>query len=314
MVSTDENKFKDTTNTITASTPIKPIMNDIVNKKREYQMANIDTNNSISELQQPTKKKKRKTEKKRGQRDGRWTSQEHQAFLDGLELYGREWKKVAENIPTRSSAQIRSHAQKYFSKISKNTVFTQQPSHSDGQGVGSYNVASSDLHGNDNGMRRSTLSSSALEKVANIISNPSSVQQEVESTLKSLHERYTQLQQMIELRNRQQQQRQVVEEVPSSITTVSEEQNNTARGPASAALALQEQEQTVANTVEVTEIPSSSDDRTTISFGSEELIALHVLRTSLKNPESKCPYTTVSSEEEESTCEKNSLDIISDNE
>lgn len=50
---------------------------------------------------------------------GRWTQEEHQAFLVGLQLYGREWKKVAQQIKTRSSAQIRSHAQKYFAKLSK---------------------------------------------------------------------------------------------------------------------------------------------------------------------------------------------------
>lgn len=47
---------------------------------------------------------------------GRWTRDEHQAFLHGLRVYGREWKKVAQSIKTRTSAQIRSHAQKYFAK------------------------------------------------------------------------------------------------------------------------------------------------------------------------------------------------------
>jgi len=50
---------------------------------------------------------------------GRWTSAEHEAFLTGLKIYGREWKKVATCIPTRSAAQIRSHAQKYFARVSK---------------------------------------------------------------------------------------------------------------------------------------------------------------------------------------------------
>lgn len=45
--------------------------------------------------------------------------QEHELFLRGLRLYGREWKKVAADIRTRSSAQIRSHAQKYFAKLQK---------------------------------------------------------------------------------------------------------------------------------------------------------------------------------------------------
>ena len=31
-----------------------------------------------------------------------------------LRLYGKEWKKVENHIKTRSGAQIRSHAQKFF--------------------------------------------------------------------------------------------------------------------------------------------------------------------------------------------------------
>lgn len=50
---------------------------------------------------------------------GRWTQKEHEDFLVGLEKYGREWKKVASHISTRTSAQIRSHAQKYFAKLNK---------------------------------------------------------------------------------------------------------------------------------------------------------------------------------------------------
>ncbi|GMI56565.1 hypothetical protein ScalyP_jg11962 [Parmales sp. scaly parma] len=49
---------------------------------------------------------------------GRWTSEEHALFVQGLSLYGRDWRKVANNIKTRTNAQIRSHAQKYFSKLS----------------------------------------------------------------------------------------------------------------------------------------------------------------------------------------------------
>lgn len=45
---------------------------------------------------------------------GRWTEVEHNQFMHGLKLYGREWKLVANCIPTRTSSQIRSHAQKYL--------------------------------------------------------------------------------------------------------------------------------------------------------------------------------------------------------
>mmetsp|Transcript_33414 Transcript_33414/g.48912 ORF Transcript_33414/g.48912 Transcript_33414/m.48912 type:complete len:304 (+) Transcript_33414:123-1034(+) len=54
-----------------------------------------------------------------GHHQGRWTKKEHEAFLKGLQLYGREWKQISKTIPTRTSAQIRSHAQKYFQKLSK---------------------------------------------------------------------------------------------------------------------------------------------------------------------------------------------------
>ena len=50
---------------------------------------------------------------------GRWSAEEHKAFLTGLRDYGREWKKVANAIKSRTSAQIRSHAQKYFAKLAK---------------------------------------------------------------------------------------------------------------------------------------------------------------------------------------------------
>ena len=48
---------------------------------------------------------------------GRWTQQEHEAFLEGLKTHGRQWKKVAKCIPTRTSLQISDHARKYFVKI-----------------------------------------------------------------------------------------------------------------------------------------------------------------------------------------------------
>lgn len=50
---------------------------------------------------------------------GRWTREEHQLFVKGLELYGKGWKKIASLIKTRTVVQIRTHAQKYFLKLSK---------------------------------------------------------------------------------------------------------------------------------------------------------------------------------------------------
>lgn len=60
-----------------------------------------------------------RSREKNGYSSGRWTKEEHQIFLFCLHQYGREWKKIAEKIPTRTPAQIRSHAQKYLTKLSK---------------------------------------------------------------------------------------------------------------------------------------------------------------------------------------------------
>lgn len=109
---------------------------------------------------------------------GRWSAAEHKAFLRGLKVYGREWKKVATLIPNRTSAQIRSHAQKYFAKASK---------------VHEHFLASTEHH------LPSSDDSVALfdplvpefyaERVESIMMNPHEVETEVYKTLASLRER-----------------------------------------------------------------------------------------------------------------------------
>jgi SHAQKYF class myb-like DNA-binding protein len=51
--------------------------------------------------------------------NGRWTTEEHQRFIEALRLFGKDWHKVQDYIGTRTSAQTRSHAQKYFNKLCK---------------------------------------------------------------------------------------------------------------------------------------------------------------------------------------------------
>jgi SHAQKYF class myb-like DNA-binding protein len=50
---------------------------------------------------------------------GRWTTEEHRLFLQGLEQHGKGWKKIASLIKSRTVVQIRTHAQKYFQKMAK---------------------------------------------------------------------------------------------------------------------------------------------------------------------------------------------------
>lgn len=47
-------------------------------------------------------------------RGGKWSSEEHQAFLEGYARFGRSWRDITTVVPTRTAEQIRTHAQKYF--------------------------------------------------------------------------------------------------------------------------------------------------------------------------------------------------------
>lgn len=130
------------------------------------------------------KKKKKNLILKPGQSAGRWTQQEHQAFLEGLKVFGREWKKVAQNIPTRTSAQIRSHAQKYFAKLAREEHSLQACSDA---------VVPTTT--------TTTLAPSVQRNVDRILADPMGAQQEVEDTLRALRERYRQLQIRLQERN-----------------------------------------------------------------------------------------------------------------
>lgn len=61
----------------------------------------------------------------RGSR-GRWTKEEHEAFLRGIELYGRDWESIATIVTTRTVLQIRTHAQKYVSKMARGVAFPEK--------------------------------------------------------------------------------------------------------------------------------------------------------------------------------------------
>jgi len=51
----------------------------------------------------------------------RWTEDEHVMFLQSLKAHGRAWRKIEEQIGTKTAVQIRSHAQKFFSKLQRET-------------------------------------------------------------------------------------------------------------------------------------------------------------------------------------------------
>ncbi|CAN8252717.1 unnamed protein product [Cochlearia groenlandica] len=48
-----------------------------------------------------------------------WTEPEHDKFLEAIQLFDRDWKKIEAFIGSKTVIQIRSHAQKYFLKVQK---------------------------------------------------------------------------------------------------------------------------------------------------------------------------------------------------
>lgn len=48
-----------------------------------------------------------------------WSDNEHRLFLQALQLYNRDWKRIEQYIGSKTVKQIRSHAQKHFGKVTK---------------------------------------------------------------------------------------------------------------------------------------------------------------------------------------------------
>ena len=62
-------------------------------------------------------RRKRPVPEGMGIRTGRWSPEEHRRFLEGLDQYGTtNWTAVGKLVATRTTEQVRSHAQKFFKR------------------------------------------------------------------------------------------------------------------------------------------------------------------------------------------------------
>ena len=60
---------------------------------------------------------KDKKDKKGILNEGRWSYEEHIKFIEALVKFGKNWKDVQKYVGTRTTAQARSHAQKFLLKL-----------------------------------------------------------------------------------------------------------------------------------------------------------------------------------------------------
>ena len=97
------------------------------NQDQEKILRNETRRNDIFILEDTTniklfQKKKRKIKKEKNSlsneaNEGRWSNEEHTKFIEAIVKYGKNWKSVQKYVGTRTTAQARSHAQKFLMKI-----------------------------------------------------------------------------------------------------------------------------------------------------------------------------------------------------
>ena len=51
--------------------------------------------------------------------EGKWSSEEHIKFIESFVNYGKKWATIQKCVGTRSSSQVRSHAQKFFFRLKR---------------------------------------------------------------------------------------------------------------------------------------------------------------------------------------------------
>ena len=129
------------------------------------EMKNIKKENFLE-----IKSKDNKKTKNNNHSDGRWNLEEHMRFIKGCLLYGNNWKKIEGYVETRTSTQIRSHAQKFLIKLKK-----KYDSYDDNKDYNNINIKNDDYYIKDdifsilNYLNSNSEIESQMEKIEKIL-------------------------------------------------------------------------------------------------------------------------------------------------
>ncbi|EER07733.1 hypothetical protein Pmar_PMAR029022 [Perkinsus marinus ATCC 50983] len=92
------------------------------------------------------------------------TAEEHLVFLEGLRDHGRDWNTITSYIPTRTTKQVRSHAQKYFQDLDRRWE-DEQEEDGEGQSRGSQPEALIQHGRNDRSLHQDEERQKAIEEL-----------------------------------------------------------------------------------------------------------------------------------------------------
>lgn len=83
---------------------------------KKIDICDLINHEPVVEIKEPVENVQKESNEKKTN-SGAWTCTEHELFLKGHQIHGRNWAIISkEFVKTRSRMQVASHAQKYFQK------------------------------------------------------------------------------------------------------------------------------------------------------------------------------------------------------
>ncbi|KAF8920492.1 hypothetical protein BGZ58_004318, partial [Dissophora ornata] len=115
-------KADDTAIVVTTAEPVVAVV--VQNGSEDQNTKKMEVVAMAPEVPTPTPAPKVKKAKEVvvGFNTGMYTETEENAFVEALEIFGRNWRSVEEHVATRDPNSIRSHAQKHFIKLFRDNI------------------------------------------------------------------------------------------------------------------------------------------------------------------------------------------------